>query len=151
MNREPDNPLMKRHLNNLKRSAGIEYKAVITPEDLTRAWMESRKDLPYALRKEVKRDRFVLNTEGMQKDLEKALQKALTTAAKDLDKLADAVIQDITSSLNSLTVINNQFVPKKAPGKFNMAAEIGRILGTVLAKSTTMIFEDMTRRKNRRR
>lgn len=113
--------------------------------------MESRKDLPYALRKEVKRDRFVLNTEGMQKDLEKALQKALTTAAKDLEKLADAVVQDIVISLNSLTVVNNHFVPKKIPSKTSIATEIGKILGTVLAKSTTMIFKDMTSRKNKRR
>ena len=152
---EYKSPEMKRHHDNLKRSLGkngIEYKYILTQDDLTRAWMESRKDLAYALRKEVKRDRYVLNTEGLQKDLEKALVKAIDEAYEQLRELVEkGLIPDIERTLNMITVKDNQFVaPKLAKSKSSWASRFGAMLGRAIAKTTVKMFEETTGLKNRR-
>lgn len=56
----------QRHLNNLKRSMGttsadgkIQYTIIRTNEDLLDYLLAGGEDLPYALRKESKRQRYV--------------------------------------------------------------------------------------------
>ena len=156
INREPSNPYMKAHLNNIKRavgSRGIEYEYILNTDDLTRAWMEARKDLNYALRKEVKRDRYVLNTEGLQRDLEKALTQAINEASDQLHQMVlNDLIPDIERTLNLITVQNGQFkappIPKR---RSSWASQLGKMLGKAIAKSTVKIFEDMTKPDRRRK
>ena len=56
---------MSRHQNKLSNITGNDvsrrYSYILTGNDLLNAYLNSKKDLNYALRKEVKRDRFVLN------------------------------------------------------------------------------------------
>ena len=73
----------KRHeanmLNQLRTtsSRGISYTIIRTNEELMDYALAGGEDLPYALRKEVKRQRYVWNSETVRKNLEKAITEAL--------------------------------------------------------------------------
>ena len=73
----------KRHEMNMRNqlrttgSGGISYTIIRTNEELMDYALAGGEDLPYALRKEVKRQRYVWNSEAMKKNLEKAITEAL--------------------------------------------------------------------------
>ena len=86
---------MKNHIGNLKRTAGQNpsgnrYEYILSQDDLMRAYFESRRDLAYNLRKEVKRDRFILNSAGLEKELKKICDDAIQKASKQLAELVAA-------------------------------------------------------------
>ena len=88
------NSTMKRHIGNINKSAGTtsgtRYEFILSQDDLLRAYFESHKDLAYNLRKEVKRDRFVLNSAAMQQEINKICGKAIQGASKELAELVAA-------------------------------------------------------------
>ena len=86
------NSAMKRHIGNIKRAAGEQntrgrYEYILSQDDLMRAYFESKKDLAYNLRKEVKRDRFILNSAAMQEEINKICGNAIQKAGKELAEL----------------------------------------------------------------
>ena len=147
------NAAMNHHMKNISRQVGHDvtnrYSYITSSDDLTNALLESHRDLDYALRKEVKRDRFVLNSQALEKALEEAINKTFDEVENGLSELADDTINDIVSALNSLTVSNNQFVIPKAKRSF--AADVGKMLGKAIAKSTIKIFDDMINGRRSRR
>lgn len=147
------NAAMGNHLGNISRQIGRDvtnrYSYITTSDELTNAFLQAKSDLGYPLRKEVKRDRFVLNAESLEKALEEAINKTFNEVEKGLTELANDTINDIVSSLNGLTVTNDHFVAK--PPKRSFAADLGKMLGKTIAKSTVKIFDDMINGNNRRR
>ena len=82
---------MRNHIGNIKRAAGTaggtRYEFILSQDDLLRAYFESHKDLNYNLRKEVKRDRFILNSSAMQQEINKICGNAIQKAGKELAEL----------------------------------------------------------------
>ena len=88
--------IMRNHIANINRVAGnsgtgSRYEFIMSQDDLMNAYFNSHRDLAYNLRKEVKRDRIVMNAAGLQKELKKICDDILQNASKEL---AELVAQD---------------------------------------------------------
>ena len=144
---------MDSHFNNLSRLAGRDvrnrYEYIMTSDNLLKSFVEARRDLQYPLRKEVKRDRYILNAQALEKALEEAINKALTEVEKGMTEVANNTVDDVVTALNGITTSGNKFVAK--PIKRSFAADIGKMFGKAIAKSTAKIFSDMMNVDNRRR
>lgn len=144
---------MDNHLRNISRELGRDitnkYNYITSTDELTQAFIEAKRDLNYPLRKEVKRDRYVLNSEALEKALEEAINKTFNEVENGMTELANDTINDVICALNGITVTNNQFVAK--PSKRSFAADLGKMLGKAIAKSTIKVFDDIINGNNRRR
>lgn len=104
--------VISRHQNNLSNITGNDvsrrYSYILTGNDLLNAYLNSKKDLNYALRKEVKRDRFVLNSKGLQKELEELCRKALDSASQGFSQVIAAdTVNEVAKQLNGLVQLSN--------------------------------------------
>lgn len=86
---------MRNHIGNINRVAGnsgtgSRYEFIMSQDDLMNAYFQSHRDLAYNLRKEVKRDRFVLNSAGLEKELKRICDDAIQKASKQLAELVAA-------------------------------------------------------------
>ena len=87
--------IVRNHIGNINRAAGnsgtgSRYEFIMSQDDLMNAYFQSHRDLAYSLRKEVKRDRFVLNSAGLQKELKRICDDAIQKASKQLAELVAA-------------------------------------------------------------
>lgn len=103
------------------------YTFIADTTDLYNSFVYSHRDLSYPLRKEVKRDRYILNSQGLQKDIEKVIDEALEKAATPLIDLVSTEIAN--EAYNKLYDIHNGI---KHTSKIN---SLGSMLGKVLGKS----------------
>ena len=89
--------IMKNHIANINKVAGnsgtgSRYEFIMSQDDLMNAYFKSHQDLNYALRKQSKRDRFlVANSAGLQKELKRICDDILQNTSKEL---AELVAQD---------------------------------------------------------
>ena len=88
--------IMRNHIANINRVAGnsgtgSRYEFIMSQDDLMNAYFNSHRDLAYNLRKEVKRDRIVMNAAALEKELKKICDDILQNASKEL---AELVAQD---------------------------------------------------------
>ena len=147
------NNAMNNHYNNLSRLVGRDitnrYEYIMTSDDLLKSFVEAKRDLTYPLRKEVKRDRYILNAQSLENCLEDAINKALKEVEKGMTDVANNTVNDVVSALNNITTSGNKFTAK--PIKRSFAADVGKMFVKSLAKSTAKIFNDMMNVNNRRR
>ena len=68
---------------------------------------------------------------------------------KGMTEVANNTVDDVVTALNGITTSGNKFVAK--PIKRSFAADIGKMFGKAIAKSTAKIFSDMMNVDNRRR
>ena len=68
---------MHNQLKTTSSDGRISYTIIRTNEELMDYMIAGGEDLPYALRKEVKRQRYVWNSEAMKKNLDEAITEAL--------------------------------------------------------------------------
>ena len=68
---------MRNQLRTTSSDGRISYTIIRTNEELMDYALAGGEDLPYALRKEVKRQRYVWNSEAVRKNLDKAISEAL--------------------------------------------------------------------------
>lgn len=146
--------LMRNHLKNMKASTrrsdgSIEYHSIMTYEDYKASLIEGMSDLGYPLRKEVKRDRFVLNSEGMRQTMEIATRKALEWHEQEIYAfLQNEVKQEIARSasevLNSISWNGSSFDVKAKPSLFEKhLMSMATKLGKGIADDIVYIFNDM--------
>lgn len=115
-----------------------KYTFIADTNDLYNSFVSSHRDLSYPLRKEVKRDRYILNGQGLQKDMEKVVDEALEKAATPL---IDLVSTDIANEAYSkLYDIHNGVQHKSQTNK--LGAMLGRVLGKSLVEGITKILDD---------
>jgi len=138
----------KQELSNAKTVA--EYEYILNRQELENSYLEKMEDLKYPLRVEPKRDRYVLNKRVMKIAMEKACEEALNLMQKDITlwlcNTVPEIVQELaTDALNSITVVNNQFVAKpiKTKSKTSWAEKLGAQFGKALAQSIMNIFDDM--------
>lgn len=104
-----------------------KYTFIADTTDLYNSFVSSHRDLSYPLRKEVKRDRYIMNSQGLQKDIEKVVDEALEKAATPLIDLVSTEIAN--EAYSKLYDIHNGI---KHTSKIN---SLGSMLGKVLGKS----------------
>lgn len=132
------------HLNNISVLAGTanptsHYRYLVTPADITQAYMESHKDLNYALRKEVKRDRFVANASGLQKHITETVAIILNGMT---DEFGSLVAEDSVSKVaDGLRDIGCE-VHYKKPSKKNRINEIASMIGKAIGTSIVKLFDE---------
>ena len=117
---------MQRHVRNLKRSVGLagngsaRYEYIKSTEQLMDTYLSKMDDLGYPLKTEPKRDRYVMNTQVMEKAMEQAVEQALKEIEDEviefLEKEVMVILENETLDLlNTISVQNNQFVAKRNP------------------------------------
>lgn len=116
------NEYMKHHLGNLSRQVGHDvsnrYSYILSQDELLNAYFQQRQDLQYALRKEIKRDRFILNSRGLEKELNRILEEAITEAAnqmliwlsEDANNVLQSVLDGIPSGTLKLSPSTHRFI-----------------------------------------
>jgi hypothetical protein len=115
-----------------------KYTFITNTSDLYNSFISSHRDLSYPLRKEVKRDRYILNEQGLQKDIEKVIDESLEKA---VEPLIDLVSTDIVNEAYSkLSDIHNGITHKSQTNK--LGAMLGKVLGKSLVDGITKILND---------
>jgi hypothetical protein len=115
-----------------------KYTFITNTSDLYNSFISSHRDLSYPLRKEVKRDRYILNEQGLQKDIEKVIDESLEKA---VEPLIDLVSTDIANEAYSkLSDIHNGITHKSQTNK--LGAMLGKVLGKSLVDGITKILND---------
>lgn len=138
--------MMKSHIGQLQRAAGgkgtgSRYEYILSQDELMNAYMQSRKDLNYALRKEAKRDRFVMNSAGVQKEMNKICNTAIQEASK---QMAAMIEQDARNAIErAMCSISGTPAPAANSRNNNTGALLGRSLANGLMKGIGGILDDM--------
>ena len=140
----------QRHIINAKHSfenwasqGKIQYKYIVSNEQLIDNMLSGGgSDLGYPLRKEVKRDRFVLNSEAMRKAIQDATEIALSQMEKEIidwlqKDLTVIVEQTATNALNNVVFDGMNFSSsgsKKQPQHWTskLASRFGKVLGNAI-------------------
>lgn len=154
---------MRRHIANIKRSAGlngngsIRYEYMLTKEQLYDAYLKRMDDLGYPLKVEPKRDRYVMNSKVLNKAFEDATMKAMQQFEKEINSFIEKEVmwlieQETTALLNTITIANGQVSMQRRPiKKIDWATRLGRLLGKELVKTASKIFEDTVNPKRTKR
>ena len=94
------------HLGNLSRAIGHDvgkYEYILSSNQLLKSYYESKKDLPYPMRKEVKRDRYIYNADGLQKDLTDLVNDVLESEEKRIsDIVSDDIVNMVYEKINGV-------------------------------------------------
>ena len=109
---------MHNQLKTTSSDGRISYTIIRTNEELMDYMLAGGEDLPYALRKEVKRQRYVWNSDAMKKNLDKAITEALNQMQGEIitwvDRGVVPHIEDTTLDLlNTINYNGTQFVAPK--------------------------------------
>jgi hypothetical protein len=139
------NSAMQSHIGNLHRAVGTDgsgkYSYLLTSNDVLKSYYESKKDLPYPLRKEVKRDRYIYNADGLQKDLIEIVNNAIQEAEKELSNLvSDDIVNMVYDKINGVVGA----VSNKTKATSKAAAIFGRTLAKSLMNGLSKIYNDIT-------
>lgn len=117
------------------------YTFIADTDDLYNSFVSSHKDLSYPLRKEVKRDRYVMNSQGLQKDIQKVVDETLQ---KSIEPLIDLVSTDIaTEAYSKLSEIHNTGTIRHTSQINRLGAMLGKIIGKGLVDGITKLFDDV--------
>ncbi|MCM1265430.1 MAG: hypothetical protein NC200_04450 [Candidatus Gastranaerophilales bacterium] len=118
------------------------YTMILDTNDLYNNFVSAHRDLSYPLRKEVKRDRYIMNSAGLEKDIEKVIDEAIQKAATPLiDLVSTEIANEAYSKLEAIhNGVSGSYI--KNTSKIN---NIGSILGKALGKS---IVEGVTQLLN---
>lgn len=117
-----------------------KYTLIADTTDLYNSFVSSHRDLSYPLRKEVKRDRYILNSQGLQKDIEKVVDEALQKAATPL---IDLVSTDIANEAYSkLEDIHNGVGIKHTSRINSLGSMLGKVLGKSIVEGVTGLLKE---------
>lgn len=144
--------LQQRHATNLKKSGGlsgtgaIKYEYILTREQLLDSYLKQANELGYPLRKEVKRNRYVLTSDSLEETLQQAIEFYLKDIEKGLNKtinndITNAIATNTQQVLNTLTFSNGGFkVSNKVTG---VEIALGRFFGKAFARGVLSIFKEL--------
>ena len=121
-----------------KRQNGYHstYEYVLDQDDLTRAFMDSRNKLKYALLKQSDRQRFLIaNSQGLKERFFKMINEDISKATANLQK---AVASDLYSYL--MTMINGGSLSSSSHSNA-LGSAIGRALGNAVVDLAGEIWD----------
>lgn len=114
------------------------YTFIADTTDLYNSLIYSHRDLSYPLRKEVKRDRYILNSQGLQKDIEKVVDEALEKAATPLiDLVSTEIANEVYSKLED---IHNGV--KHTSHINSLGSMLGKVLGKSIVEGVTGLLKE---------
>lgn len=149
--------IVRNHQRNFDILAGrrgnkyTNYEWIITKDDLVGSYLKSMADLGYPLRKEVKRDRYVLNKEALEKAIEKTIEETMKQFEKEFNQwfaygVMPMMEEGIQEVLDEINVVNNNLVVKHSPNKIvkttSMSSKFADRLAQALVKSIFDILDD---------
>ena len=131
-------------------SKQTNYTKIMTWQEYKQSLVENMADLGYPLRKEVKRDRYVLNKEGLELVINKAVKETTEQMSKEVDiwinqgviPLIEESVQDVLDEVNA---VNNQFVVRHTNAKKQTKShsmKFAEELAKAIVKSVGDILED---------
>lgn len=127
--------------SNYKISKGKDhskYEYILNHESLINAYLQSRADLDYRLKKEVKRDRYIENKAALQKELTAAIEAALRSGSKNISAI---IAQDIHDAVEAAFMgAASGTAPNRS--SFDLGSMIGRALGQMPFKLLDEIHKD---------
>lgn len=109
-----------------------KYSFITSSDELYQSFMQSRQDLAYSLRKEVKRDRYISNAQGIKKEISEFIDKTLTQYEQQLINTVSADIAATAESMLDNAVMGTTV--KGGNGTSNIGAAMGKILGTAISE-----------------
>lgn len=134
---------VSRHVNNLRRAAGVavsgtngRYEVITNTDELTKAFLQSKSDLAYSLKKERTRDRYVANRTGLEKAIADVVNRELQGAASDLSQYTAAELVDNINAAFGLTSGN-----RNKTNSFETA--IGRTFGKAIIELPLNLLDDI--------
>lgn len=95
------------------KSIAEKYMMINSSDELYKSFMNNRHDLHYALKKEVSRDRFVVNEEALTKAIQEACGQALEEASEPLAQYIESLAYDVFSGFatgSKTKTIENKFI-----------------------------------------
>ena len=126
-----------------------KYEYIRSFQEYRESLMRNMDDLGYPLRKEVKRNRYVLNSKGFDEAIEKAIEETMKTLDKEICKWINTevrtMIEEATQDvLNNVNVVNNNFVVKHSTPKKHTSntMKFAEELAKAIVKSVGDILED---------
>ena len=127
----------------------IKYEYIRTWQDYKESLMRNMDDLGYPLRKEVKRNRYVLNSRGLEEAINKAVEQAVKKEVESITKWIDTEVmtmmeENLQDVLDNVNVINNNFVVKHSTPKKHTSntMKFAEELAKAIVKSVGDILED---------
>ena len=127
----------------------ISYKDIKTWREYKESLMHNMDDLGYPLRKEVKRNRYVLNARGFEEPVEKAVEQAVKQETEAITKWIDTEVLEMVEDnvqevLDNINVVNNNFVVKHTTTKTHKShtMKFAEELAKAIGKSIGDILED---------
>ena len=126
-----------------------KYEYIRTWQDYKESLMRNMDDLGYPLRKEVKRNRYVLNSRGLEEAINKAVEQAVKKEVESITKWIDTEVmtmmeENLQDVLDNVNVINNNFVVKHSTPKKHTSntMKFAEELAKAIVKSVGDILED---------
>lgn len=127
-----------------------KYKLIMNPEQLAQEYYRQKYDLSYALRKEIKRDRFVANSKGLQDGINKLVAEALASASKELASLvAHDILEQVAANVNQIKQAADgtiRYTGRITPSSSSSQAlynQFAKALGKGLGNGVLNLFRDM--------
>lgn len=141
------NSIMQNHIGNLHRAVGTDgsgkYSYILSSNDLLKSYYNSKKDLAYSLRKEVKRDRYIYNADGLQKDIADMVNEEIQKAEKEfVDMVSTDIVNAVYAQINgAVSAVNGKGSTKVNTSK--AASTFGKVLARGLISGLSKIFSSM--------
>lgn len=132
-------------INRYKAQTGKtdRYTLVMSTDDIYNNFVSAHRDLSYPLRKEVKRDRYILNSQGLQKDIEKVIDESLEKAAQPLiDLVSTEIANEAYAKLEAIHSGSTSPLIKNTSKINTIGSMLGKILGKSLVTGITALFDD---------
>ena len=126
-----------------------KYEYIRSFQEYRESLMRNMDDLGYPLRKEVKRNRYVLNSRGLEEAINKAVEQAVKKEVESITKWIDTEVmtmmeENLQDVLDNVNVINNNFVVKHSTPKKHTSntMKFAEELAKAIVKSVGDILED---------
>lgn len=126
-----------------------KYEYLRSFQEYRESLMRNMDDLGYPLRKEVKRNRYVLNSRGLEEAINKAVEQAVKKEVESITKWIDTEVmtmmeENLQDVLDNVNVINNNFVVKHSTPKKHTSntMKFAEELAKAIVKSVGDILED---------
>lgn len=120
--------------NFRSKGSGSKYEYVTTSDQLTKAYIDSRKDLNDWVMKQIKRDRYLVNRAALQKSIQDTV---IQTMLEGSGKVAEAAAQDLVNRVHA--ALGDGSAPKGT----NFSVQLGEALGRGLGQAPFQLLDEI--------
>lgn len=141
------NQAIKSHIGNISRAVGsdisVKYNYIVSESELTNAYLKMRNDLGYPLMIDSKyRRAIVYNKEGLERKIKQMIAEVIK---ENEQRLADLIVNDVTTQLNNIIQMTNGLVTTKGGYKHGgIGKAIGSAMGSGLVNGFFKVLDDIT-------